>query len=156
MRVVGLDFGTKRIGVAVSDPSGTIARPLAMIRADTGNAIDRVAAIIGDLGREEPAPEMIVLGLPLRLDGTPHPMAGRVRDFGRALAVRLRIPVVYQDERLSSREAEGRLAERHRSWQSRKVLLDAASAAVLLQDYLDRKSPLPPDAGRSEPELPDR
>jgi putative Holliday junction resolvase len=155
MRVVGLDYGVKRIGVAVSDPSGTLARPLTMVPADQGDAIDRVAAIIADLGRDEPAPEAIVIGLPLRLDGTPHPMGDRVRAFGRALTGRTAIPVVYQDERLSSREAEGRLAGRHQSWRRRKALLDAAAAAVILQDYLDQRTSSQPDAGPSGRGTPD-
>ena len=138
MRIVGLDYGAKRIGVAISDASGTLARPLTTIRTGPRDAVDRVAALIGELGREEPAPTSVVVGLPLRLDGTPHEMTQRARAFGTELAARTGLQVQYQDERLSSREAEGRLAERHRTWQRRKALLDAASAAVILQDYLDR------------------
>ena len=140
MRIVGLDFGLKRIGVAVSDPSGTLARPLAAIQADPRDAIDRVAALIAELSRDDPAPAAIVVGLPLRLDGTPHEMTARVRAFAAALGARTGLPVEFQDERLSSHEAEGRLTARHRTWQRRKPLLDAASAAVILQDYLDRKA----------------
>jgi putative Holliday junction resolvase len=140
MRIVGLDFGLKRIGVAVSDPTGTLATPLTAIQADPRDAIDRVAALIAELSRDDPAPAAIVVGLPLRLDGTPHEMTDRVRAFAAALGARTGLPVEFQDERLSSHEAEGRLAAHHRTWQRRKPLLDAASAAVILQDYLDRNA----------------
>jgi putative Holliday junction resolvase len=156
MRVLGLDYGAKRIGVAVSDPSGTLARPLATVTANEAGAVERVHSIIADLGLDEDAPAMIVIGLPSKLDGTPSEMTARVRAFGTALAERTGLPVVYQDERLSSREAEGRLAERHPTWRGRKALLDAAAAAVILQDYLDaraspgpdRAAPLREDPGR--------
>lgn len=152
MRVLGLDYGGKRIGVAISDATGTLARPLTTIPADPPGAIDRVASLIVELGRDDTAPAAVVVGLPLRLDGTPHPLAASVRAFGTALAERTGVPVVYQDERLSSREAESRLAERHRTWRRRKALLDAAAAAVILQDYLDGREQRVPGDDRPPPE----
>lgn len=156
MRIVGLDYGLKRIGVAVCDPTGTLATPLTTIRADPHDAVGRVAALIDELGRDEPAPAAVVIGLPLRLDGTPHEMTGRVRAFGVALSARTGLPVDYQDERLSSHEAADRLAVRHRPWRRRKALLDAASAAVILQDYLDRRAERQPDDGMPGREASDR
>jgi putative Holliday junction resolvase len=138
MRIVGLDYGLTRIGVAVCDNTATLARPLTTIHAGEADAVPRVAALIDEMARDEAPPAAIVIGLPLRLDGTPDEMTGRVRAFGDALSVRTGLPVEYQDERLSSLEAEARLATQYRSWQRRKALLDAAAAAVILQDYLDR------------------
>jgi putative Holliday junction resolvase len=140
MRIVGLDYGLKRIGVAVCDATATLARPLTTVRADQAEGVARVAALIDEMARDDAPPALIVIGLPLRLDGTPHEMTGRVRAFGTALAARTGLPVEYQDERLSSLEAEERLATQHRSWRRRKARLDAASAAVILQDYLDRRA----------------
>ena len=151
MRIVGLDYGLKRIGVAVSDATATLARPLTAVRGDAAGAVARVAALIDEMARGDAPPAAIVIGLPLRLDGTPHEMTARVRAFGAALASRTGLPVEYQDERLSSLEAEQRLATGHRTWKRRKALLDAASAAVILQDYLDRTA-----GPRPEPGAPDR
>lgn len=145
MRIVGLDYGLKRIGVAVCDDTATLARPLTTIRAGEAEAVARVAALIDEMRRDETPPAAIVVGLPLRLDGSAHEMTGRVRAFGAALAARTGLTVEYEDERLSSLEADERLALRHRSWRRRKALLDAASAAVILQDYLDRRAGPRPD-----------
>ena len=80
----------------------------------------------------------VVVGLPRRLDGTPSEQTASVQAFVTALAARISLPIVTEDERLSSREAESRLAVRERDWKKRKAKLDAAAAAVILQDYLDR------------------
>jgi putative Holliday junction resolvase len=88
---------------------------------------------------EEDGVESIVLGLPTRLDGTPNEMTPRVRAFARQLHEASGLPVALQDERLSSREAESRLAVREKDWRVRKKKLDAASAAIILQDYLDAR-----------------
>jgi putative Holliday junction resolvase len=152
MRIVGLDYGLTRIGVAICDGTATLARPLTTIRAGEADAVARVASLIDEVARDEAPPAAIVIGLPLRLDGTPHEMTGRVRAFGDALSVRTGLPVEYQDERLSSLEAEARLAAKYRSWQRRKALVDAAAAAVILQDYLDRTAGSRPDAGTPDQE----
>jgi putative Holliday junction resolvase len=83
----------------------------------------------------------IVVGLPTRLDGTPNHQTARVRKMVDLLSSRVSIPVAMQDERLSSHEAEERLALQERDWRKRKAKLDAASAAVILQDYLDSRKP---------------
>ena len=139
MRIVGLDVGERRIGVAVSDVTRTLARPLGVLRP-AGLDVDAVrlsADEIGRLAREEDGVASIVVGLPRRLDGTPHDMTRRVEQFARQLEARTALPVTLQDERLSSREAESRLALREKDWRVRKQRLDAAAAAVILQDYLD-------------------
>ena len=142
MRIVGLDVGERRIGVAVSDPSCTLARPLAVLAATglDGNAVQVAAAEIARLAHEEDGVASIVVGLPRRLDGAPNDMTPRVEQFARQLEARTALPVTLQDERLSSREAESRLALREKDWRVRKRRLDAAAAAVILQDYLDSRA----------------
>ena len=87
----------------------------------------------------------------LHLDGRPHEDAQRVRAIAELLGRRLRVPVTLQDERLTSVEAESRLAQRERDWRQRKARLDAAAAAVILQEYLDgrRQGPPQPDAAET-------
>jgi putative Holliday junction resolvase len=142
MRVVGLDLGDKRIGIAISDLTGTLARPLGVLRPSglDVDALDLVAAEIARLAREEDGVGAIVVGLPRRLDGSPTEMTPRVEQFARQLESKTSLPVALQDERLSSREAESRLAMRDKDWRSRKARLDAAAAAVILQDYLDGRA----------------
>ena len=82
----------------------------------------------------------VVVGWPRRLDGTPNAQTPLVEAFARALGQAVAVPVVLQDERLSSHEAESRLALTQRDWRKRKQMLDAAAAAVVLQDYLDGQS----------------
>jgi putative Holliday junction resolvase len=145
MRLVGIDFGERRIGLAVSDASGTLARPLRTIERDRSDelAADALASVIDDLNAQanidaEPAVSSIVVGLPTRLDGSASDQTVRAQKMAALLASRTAIPVVFQDERLSSHEAGERLALKERDWRKRKEKLDAAAAAVILQDYLDR------------------
>jgi putative Holliday junction resolvase len=142
MRFVGLDIGEKRIGVAVSDVSGTLARPLGVLRPSglDVDALDVVSTEIARLVAEEDGLGEIVIGLPRRLDGSPSDMTPRVEQFARQLRAKTSLPVTLQDERLSSHEAESRLALRDKNWRSRKAKLDAAAAAVILQDYLDSRA----------------
>ena len=145
MRVLAIDFGERRIGLAVSDVSATLARPLTTLAVDPKlpaiAAVDLVAAEVARLGEDDERIGTIVVGLPSHLDGTPSDQTARVAAFVAALKRRISIPVEIEDERLSSREAESRLAVRERDWRKRKARLDAAAAAVILQDYLDRKRP---------------
>jgi putative Holliday junction resolvase len=142
MRALGVDLGERRIGLAVSDATGTLARPLRTIER-TGSdrqAAAALARIVEDLAAEEDSLGVIVVGYPRRLDGSAHEQTARVEAMVAALAARTAIPIVLQDERLSSREAEERLSLRHRDWRARKAKLDAAAAAVILQDYLDAQA----------------
>src|SRR5262249_54802784 len=102
------------------------------------DAVDGVAEMIATLAAEDDGLSMVVVGMPAHLDGTPSDASARVRVFIAALATRTAVPIATEDERLSSREAESRLAQRERDWRKRKAQLDAAAAAVILQDYLDR------------------
>lgn len=138
-RVLAVDVGERRVGLAISDATATLARPLEtiIVQGET-DAVDRVARRIADLATEDDGVSTIVVGLPVRLDGTPSEQSARVGAFIEALRQQTTIPIVVADERLTSREAESRLALRERDWRKRKQKLDAAAAAVILQDYLDR------------------
>jgi putative pre-16S rRNA nuclease len=140
-RVAGLDVGERRIGVAVSDLTGTLARPVGVLQTSglQGDAVERAVAELTRLAAEEDGLASLVVGLPRRLDGSPSAMTPRVEAFAEALRVRTALPVVLQDERLTSREAESRLALREKDWRVRKKQLDAAAAAIILQDYLDEQ-----------------
>jgi putative Holliday junction resolvase len=149
-RTVGLDAGERRIGIAISDPSGTLARPVSAIRvaALDSRAVRAVADALASLADPDEPIEAVVLGLPRRLDGSPNLMTPKVERFAALLQQHTGKPVHLQDERLTSREAESLLARRTRDWRARKQQLDAAAAALILQDYLDAARPVAcdPDA----------
>ena len=134
-------MGERRIGVAISDATCTLARPVGVLRPLSldADALRLVAAEVARLRDEDDGVASLVIGLPRRLDGSPNDMTSRVRAFATRVGAETRLPVVLQDERLSSREAESRLAEREKDWRVRKERLDAAAAAVILQDYLDTR-----------------
>lgn len=141
--MLGVDAGRRRIGLAVSDESATLARPWQTIEAGPTPRVsaDRVADL---LERERRATlddfviGGIVVGLPRRLNGAATDATAGARALAAALGARLGLAVVLQDERLTSREAESRLALREPDWRARKKLIDAAAAAIVLQDYLDQ------------------
>jgi putative pre-16S rRNA nuclease len=139
VRVVGFDVGERRIGVAVSDATRTLARPIGVLRPMglDDDAAHVAAAEVVRLAGEEDGVAAIVVGLPAHLDGSASPMTPRVQKFAAELERLTALPVALQDERLTSREAESRLAIREKDWRTRKAKLDAAAAAVILQDYLD-------------------
>lgn len=141
MIVLALDVGERRIGVAVSDPSGMLATPLTAIRrTHEAGDIDEVLRLAEehDIGE-------IVVGLPLELSGRMGPQAGRVLAFARALAGRTKIPVETVDERYSTVEAERRLRESGVRPSKDRARVDAAAAAIILQSHLDaRRSASPP------------
>lgn len=140
MRVLGIDVGRRRVGIAISDHSRTLARPLATITIDAGNdGAEQAVREVLRLAAEEDGIAAIVVGLPKRLDGSPTEATPHVAAFIEALRAKTGVEVVAEDERLTSREAESRLALRERDWKRRKARLDAAAAAIILQDYLDRQ-----------------
>ena len=137
--MLGIDVGDRRVGLAISDPSRTLARPLTTLTVrGASDAIDRVLESVNRLRDEDDGLDAIVVGLPARLDGTPTDATPRVLAFIDALKARTVVPVSTEDERLTSHEAEERLAVTERDWRRRKPLIDAAAAAIILQDYLDR------------------
>ena len=140
-RILAVDVGARRVGLAISDVSCTLARPLETITVTSGDdAVDRVARRIHELVDEDGSLGAIVVGMPTHLDGTPSPQTARVTAFIERLKGRTSLPIASEGERLSSREAESRLAVHERDWRKRKKKLDAAAAAVILQDYLDRRT----------------
>lgn len=150
-RIVAFDVGERRIGVAISDASCTLARPIGVLQIKgLDSAVETAAGEVLRLAGEDDGVAGIVVGLPRRLDGSANEMTPRVERFARDLAARAQLPVSLQDERLSSHEAESRLGLRERDWRVRKQRLDAAAAAVILQDYLDARPgrPVPISDGR--------
>ena len=135
MKALGLDVGERRIGVAVSDPTGTLARPLTTLERK-GLPHDLEAVL--DLARRESA-QAIVVGLPLTLRGEEGPQAQAVRAFLSALRERTPLPVEAWDERLSTVEAERRLREAGRQPSRERARVDAVSAALILQAWLDAR-----------------
>jgi putative Holliday junction resolvase len=135
MRRLGLDIGEKRIGVAVSDPSGGVATPVTVLDAK------RLASDLGPLRRlvdDYEAVELVV-GLPLTMSGDEGPQAVAVRRCADALAERLGIPVAYHDERLSSASAERSMGEAGASSRERRASVDMVAATLILQGYLDAR-----------------
>ena len=139
MRVLGIDYGARRIGLALSDATATLASPWRLLQRPPSDAetLRVVLAEIAVLAADADGLEAVVVGWPRRLDGTPTDQTPIVEAFARGLEAKLTVPVVLQDERLSSREAESRLAVREPDWRKRKKHIDAAAAAIILQDYLD-------------------
>jgi len=141
MRVLGIDLGRRRVGLAISDVSGTLARPLLTLPVGgAADAVERVIAEVQRLAAEDDGLSAIVVGMPARLDGTPTTETPHAQRFVEELKRRASVPVLIEGERLSSREAESRLAVGEKNWRRRKAKLDAAAAAVILQDYLDRRT----------------
>jgi putative Holliday junction resolvase len=137
MRILGIDYGEKRLGVAVSDPDGTLALSLRVIDvASDDDAVDR----IGDVCKETDA-DRVVVGYPIGMDGTPGAMARRVDAFVGKLSSALAVPVETWDERLTSQAAERTLLEADLSRGRRKRVRDKLAAQAMLQGYLDRPAP---------------
>jgi putative Holliday junction resolvase len=131
MRVLGVDWGEARIGLAVSDETGTIASPYKVIPND-GQAAKAVVNAASVTGAEE-----IVVGYPLTLTGAEGPAAERVRDFAREVQRRVSVPIKLVDERFTTRAAEEKLRDAGASRERIKKYADAAAAALILQTYLD-------------------
>jgi len=134
VRALGLDLGSKRIGVAVSDRSGTVATPLTVVQRGRTQRVDHEA--IARLVVEEEA-ETIVVGLPLNMDGSEGRAAVGVRSEAARLATVVNVPVVLHDERLTTVEADRALLEARMKAQARRRVVDKVAAAVMLQSWLD-------------------
>jgi len=145
MRLLGVDFGQRRIGLALSDDTALLARPWRSLAAGVtpAESATGVADVVGACRADaDVGPiQAVVVGLPRRLNGSDTDQTQPARDFAQALAALTGLDVHLQDERLSSHEADARLAEREPDWRRRKAQLDAASAAIILQDYLDERGP---------------
>jgi putative Holliday junction resolvase len=139
MRALGVDYGERRIGLALSDATGLLASPWKTIAndANVGAAAQRIALEVDGLLAESDGLDAIVIGLPRRLGGEPTDQTPRVQKLAQLLAARLAVAITLQDERLTSHAADELLAERERDWRKRKQRVDAMAAALILQDYLD-------------------
>lgn len=136
-RLLGLDFGERRLGFAVGDADCGIATPLDVVEVrGSGAMLDAVCRVAGETGAER-----IVVGLPVSLDGTMGPMAEKVREFCVALRRRIDVPVVTWDERFSTGIVERVLIEADMSRGKRKRVRDKLAAQVILQSYLDAQAP---------------
>ncbi len=156
MKRLALDVGERRVGVAVSDATGLIASPLTVIRRKSkAEDFARIARLV----REQAAGEVVV-GLPLNADGSAGPQARRIERYAAALAAALRaeglaVPLRLWDEYLSTRRAEEALIAAGRKVRNRRARIDAAAAAVILQDYLDEQRSLAPQARSATRRAPD-
>lgn len=131
--ILGLDYGTKRIGLAVSDPSAELALPVRSVEIDgEEQALQVVAEEVADRGADS-----VVIGLPLNMDGSKGPMAEKVEAFARRLSERTGVPVVPHDERLTTWSVEQTLIEADVSRRKRKGVRDKLAAQAILQSYLD-------------------
>lgn len=135
MCILALDVGDRRIGLALSDPTGMVARPLAVY--ERSNQLRDIAAILETAAKHEA--DALLVGMPLSLNGTEGPQALRVRRFLGALRQATPLPVLTADERYTTVEADRQMWESGLSVQRRKQIRDAVAAAVLLQSYLDTK-----------------
>jgi putative Holliday junction resolvase len=141
VRALGIDYGERRIGLALSDATGLLASPWKTIAndANVGAAAQRLAIDVNALIAEEDGLAVVVIGLPRRLSGEANDQTARVQKFAQLLGGAVSVPIDLQDERLTSHAADEILAERERDWRKRKPQLDAMAAALILQDYLDTR-----------------
>lgn len=136
MKILALDIGTVRIGIATSDIMEIIASAYEVYKRKNPNEdLQHVAKIVQDLSVGE-----IVIGLPLKMDGTEGQSVEMARQFGEKLAELVSVPIVYQDERLSTVSAERILIESGVRREKRKGKIDSIAATIILQTYLDKKS----------------
>ena len=134
-RILGIDFGTRRIGLALSDPTGTLASPLPFLENNGGvNVGLKLREIVQAQGVET-----IVVGLPRNMDGSVGPSAQKVRDFIAQIQPHLSSQIIYQDERMSTVQAVKILAQRGLSQSDLRKKVDSASATLILQQFLDQK-----------------
>lgn len=136
MRILAVDPGSKRVGLALSDPTGTIAQPLATIAAAPHDTLaKRVAGVARDKGAER-----ILVGLPRRLDGSYGPEAKSARELASELKKESGLPIDLLDERLTTVAAERSLLQGNVRRAARRESVDRVAAALLLQTHLDRVS----------------
>ena len=135
MRVLAIDHGTKRMGIAISDPSGMIAQPLEFIPAEPfAPFLERLKELI--LEKEV---DMILVGMPRNMDGSYGPAAAKVQEFVAVLKETIAIPIKTWDERLTSAQANRMLVQADVRRKDRKEKVDKAAAAIFLQSFLDSR-----------------
>lgn len=141
-RAVGLDVGTKTIGVAATDPLGMMAHPIRTLARQ--GVLKDCTAIVEILTARQA--EAVVVGLPIELDGEELRSARLARQIGEELGKRTGLPILYMDERFTSVEAERRLIQAGASRKKRKEVIDQAAAVLILQSWLDDGAPLDMEA----------
>lgn len=134
MRYLAIDYGMKRTGLAICDAAETIASPVTVITGQ-GGLIAKIMKVI-----EDENIEAVVVGLPLNMDGTDSGQTKKARLFAEQLGAKKEISIYFQDERLTSFEAEQKLAGLGITRKKKKKHLDAIAAAVILQTYIDKKN----------------
>lgn len=136
MRIIGLDYGTVRIGVAVSDQAAIIAQTKDNIPAEPRKkCIEKIKELCIETGAEQ-----IVIGLPKHMNGDEGESAKAARKFGEAIAEATNLPVDFLDERLTTVSANNLLTEFNMKAPAKKEKVDSVAAAIILQNYLDMKS----------------
>ena len=136
MKIIGLDIGTVRIGIATSDILEIMASAYDVYRRKTMEQdVLHISKLITDLDAGE-----VVIGLPLKMDGTEGASVTMAKSFGEELAKHTSVPIFYQDERLSTVSAERILIESGMRREKRKDKIDSVAATIILQTYLDKKS----------------
>lgn len=134
MRIMGLDVGVKRIGIAISDPMGWTAQGHSVLHRGKINVdLESIAGLCNEYQVEQ-----IVLGYPLNMNGSEGPKTEEIKEFGQALSEFVSIPITYWDERLSTVSAERILINADVSRKKRKEVIDKMAAVNILQGYLDR------------------
>lgn len=136
MRILALDIGEKRVGIAVSDPDERVASPVCVLPA---NEVQSVAKSFRRV-LEDWEPELLLCGLPVTLSGEEGPQAQRIHAFAADLSKRLAIPYEYADERLSSAEAKRSLREKGLAEKDMRGKVDMIAACLFLQSWLDARS----------------
>ena len=145
MRILALDVGDRRIGLAVSDEMGWTAQGLeTLVRRDLKKDLSSLAELIQSREVTE-----VLVGLPRHLDGHLGPQAQKVLTFVESLKVQISVPVLMWDERLTSREAERILIDAHVSRSKRKTVMDQMAAILILQSYLDARQAVPHPLGEA-------
>lgn len=134
-RILGLDYGERRIGVALSDPTDCFASPLCVLDARSPSLLKDIRRLCREHGVGQ-----ILLGLPLRMDGTEGPAAVTVRTFAKKITGSLDTPVAFWDERLSTVSAERSLIEGGARRALRRSVVDKVAAQIFLQHYLDSRT----------------
>jgi putative Holliday junction resolvase len=137
-RFLGIDYGTVRIGLALSDPTGTLASPLPFLE---NQSLQQVTTALSELIQTHQI-EGLIIGLPRNMDGTYGPSAQKVRDFIAQIQKSISLPITPIDERLTTAQASKQLSGIGLNQKQLRKKVDSSSACLILQQYLDRNTPL--------------
>jgi len=136
--VLGIDHGEARIGLAITDPVGIMAHPLETIQVKTTDPVERICTLI-----EQRQVKQIVLGLPLRIDGTEGTAAEKIRAFADNLLEKINLPLHFIDETLTTVAAAEKLHQVGKNAKKQKNIIDQAAAVEILNHWLEQNSPDP-------------